>query len=276
MSNHPIRRFDFTLKIENAQIVQEQAEKIKRILRTFCSKWVFQAEEGESGYKHFQGRISTRKKIRLSSLINKKPLEGAHWSITSSALSAGDFDYVTKEDGRLGGPWADTDARPPPLTRQLRNFLSKELYPWQESVKFMAQCYDERTIHVILDTEGNIGKSIFCEFLAYKGLAFCLPPMRDQTDLMAVVIDRVASCYIVDMPRGMKKNKLGEFYSGLESIKNGLAYDKRYKYRERRFDRPQVFVFTNTLPAFNLLSRDRWRLWRVEDMELKEMDIPEG
>jgi hypothetical protein len=273
---NPVRRFDFTLKIQDAQVIQTEAEKVKESLRKFCSKWVFQAEEGDSGYKHFQGRISSRKKIRLSSLCNKNPLEGAHWSVTSSALSAGDFDYVTKEDGRIAGPWKDTDPRPPPLTRQLRNFLGKQLYPWQESVRFMAQLYDERSINVVLDTTGNIGKSIFCEYLTYKGLAFCLPPMRDQQDLMAVVIDRPASCYIVDMPRGMKKDKLGEFYSGLEAIKNGIAYDKRYKYRERRFDRPQVFVFTNTLPAFHLLSRDRWKLWEVNaSKELVEMELPD-
>ena len=55
--------------------------------------------------------------------------------------------------------------------------------------------------------------------------------------------------YIIDMPRGMKKDKLADFYAGLESIKNGVTYDKRYVGKKRRMDRPQIMVFTNSLPV---------------------------
>ena len=70
------------------------------------------------------------------------------------------------------------------------------------------------------------------------------------------------------MPRGMKKDKLGDFYAGIEVIKNGVAYDKRYTAKKTRFDRPRIFVFTNTLPVFELLSKDRWQVWEVKDKTL--------
>jgi len=67
------------------------------------------------------------------------------------------------------------------------------------------------------------------------------------------------------MPRGMKKDKLGEFYSGIEVIKNGVAYDKRYSPKKLRFDRPAIVVFTNELPEFSLMSIDRWNVWEMTD-----------
>jgi hypothetical protein len=58
-------------------------------------------------------------------------------------------------------------------------------------------------------------------------------------DIMEFVMNfKAYPSYSVDMPRGMKKDKLGEFYSGLECLKNGYAYDKRYEGKRRRFDRP--------------------------------------
>jgi hypothetical protein len=67
------------------------------------------------------------------------------------------------------------------------------------------------------------------------------------------------------MPRGMKKDKLGDFYSGIEVIKNGVAYDKRYTAKKIRFGRPNIFVFTNTLPELSLMSKDRWKIWTIND-----------
>ena len=70
-------------------------------------------------------------------------------------------------------------------------------------------------------------------------------------------------CYLIDIPRAMKKDKLASFYSGLEALKNGVMYDKRFHFKKRRIDRPQVIVFTNTLPDWDLMSRDRWQVWRM-------------
>jgi hypothetical protein len=70
------------------------------------------------------------------------------------------------------------------------------------------------------------------------------------------------------MPRGMKKDKLGDFYSGIEVIKNGVAYDKRYTAKKIRFNRPRIFVFTNTLPELNLMSKDRWVIWTIINNDL--------
>ncbi|MDC0525367.1 hypothetical protein OAO87_00115 [bacterium] len=201
-------------------------------------------------------------KTHISDVI---PAIGGHWSVTSTGVHKGpkSFAYVVKEDTRIEGPWDDTSLvqEKPPLTRQLQRFMEHEFYPWQDTCYKLVQEEDDRWIHLIFDEVGNVGKSVFLEFLEYQGLAFEMPPLRHMEDIMEFAHSfPVQKAYIIDMPRGMKKDKLADFYAGLESIKNGVTYDKRYVGKKRRMDRPQIMVFTNSLPVFELMSMDRWRI----------------
>jgi len=63
----------------------------------------------------------------------------------------------------------------------------------------------------------------------------------------------------------MRKNALGDLYSGIEVIKNGVAYDKRNYPKKSRFTRPRVFVFTNELPRLDLMSKDRWVIHTINE-----------
>lgn len=241
-------------------------------LQEWCKKWVYQLEQGDSGYMHYQGRVSMIKKRRISELFGKF-IPSGHLSPTCTTVhNTNSFNYVMKADTRVEGPYSDKDfVEPLPLTRQLRTFLEYDLHPWQSKVLAMSKLLDDRTVTLIFDPQGNSGKSIFSEFLEYHRHAFEIPPFRNMEDIMQCVMSaNVHPAYLIDMPRGMKKDKLGEFYSGIESIKNGVAYDKRYNFRKKRFDRPQVFVFTNMLPDFELLSPDRWKVYEIMDFDLVE------
>lgn len=272
--NGPIYFVDFT--IPRNESYSDSSDVIK-VCKEWFKKWVFQLERGDqSGYVHWQGRGSLIKKARVTSLYTKLFGPGAHISATSSnCLDGGtQFSYVTKGDTRIDGPWKDSDPEPPKRTRQLTGFLENELRPWQQQVLMWCHLTDDRSIRLIYDPVGNSGKSIFSEFLEYKRLAFEMPPFRQMEDILACAIDNIMPAYIIDMPRGMKKDKLGEFYSGLEALKNGVAYDKRYKFRKVRFDRPQVIVFTNVLPAFELMSKDRWCVYEMcDDYSLNKRSI---
>lgn len=247
-------------------------DDLKETLREIASKWVFQVEKGDDGYLHYQGQFALKKKRRVSELKSfwttsygtgalKFPLP--MYCAPVAKPNTGDVFYETKLDTRVEGPYTDKD-EVKVLTRQLKSFVDKELYPWQAKVLNMVKEIDDRNINIIFDQEGNMGKSIFCEWLEYKNLAFEVPPFRMMEDIMGFVMNfKVYPAYLIDMPRGMKKDKLGEFYSGIESLKNGVAYDKRYEGKKIRFDRPQIVVFTNCLPDFGLLSRDRWRVWQT-------------
>lgn len=247
-------------------------------LKGIAKQYVFQLEQGDGGYIHYQGRISLIKKRRqaerhiLLKLFKNPP---NYLQPTSNPeYYKGDAFYVMKEDTRIDGPWKDTD-EVKELTRQLKEFAVMDYRPYQESLLKMATMFDMRKIDLIYDPDGNIGKSIFAEHLEYLGIAEEIPPMRLMDDIFAWVATRpIKPCYLVDMPRGMKKDKLGDFYSGIEVIKNGVAYDKRYKATKIRFDRPRIFIFTNMLPKFNLMSKDRWNVWKINSaFEMENYNI---
>jgi len=248
----------------------ENAYELIDTLKGIAKHYVFQIEMGDSGYRHYQGRLSLIKRRRkkekhlLLKLFKEKPPNYLEPTCSPEHYK-GEAFYCMKEDTRIEGPWQDTD-EVRVLTTQMKIFNKLELRPYQSQLKEMAQHFDMRKIDLIFDPNGNIGKSLFSEYLEYCGLAEEIPPFRLMDDIFQWVCTRpIKPCYIVDMPRGMKKDKLGDFYSGIEIIKNGVAYDKRYNAKKIRFDRPRVFVFTNTLPEFSLMSKDRWNVWVIDE-----------
>lgn len=251
------------------------AKMDKAQVAAHCKEWfgkfVFQRELSDptdahpEGYDHWQIRGHLIKKRRLNELKGKM-FPGGHISITTDDVhQSNSFNYCMKADSRTDGPWTEADfADPPPLTRQLKVFLKQVMYPWQSQVYKFTQLEDDRLIHLVYDCNGNCGKSIFCEWLEYQGHAFEIPPFRQMEDIMQCVMSvKTHKCYIIDMPRAMKKDKMGEFYAGLECLKNGVCYDKRYAFKKKRFDRPVVVVFTNTLPEWSMMSTDRWSAWNM-------------
>lgn len=261
--------WDFTLKYNE----DVDVNLLKDNLREVCKRWVFQLEESDNGYIHYQGRISLIKRKTLSSLIklfsNFDAWTQAHFSPTATANTKS-FSYVMKLDTRKEGPWADTD-KIIVETKQMKLFKSWGLLEWQHDLIKTVSKFDLRFIDLVYDPTGNAGKSLLTEFMEIHHNAEEVPPFRLMEDIFQWVYGRpTALTYIIDMPRGMKKDKLGDFYSGVEVIKNGVAYDKRYTAKKKRFDRPRIIIFTNTLPEFDLMSKDRWKVWIIDNNKLKE------
>jgi len=267
--------FDVTVPVAHYDDYRE----IAALLQTVAKRWVFQKEQGEeTGYVHWQIRLSLQKRTRWSSFAKEvMPVIDGKWSVTSSACveKSNMFNYVMKVQTRLEGPWKDTDAdlRPPPVvTSQLKNFMEHDMYPWQQAALEKAQAYNERHLHYIYDPHYNSGKSIFCEFLEYRMLGEEIPPFNNMEDIMQFVMcQHTAKCYLFDMPAAMKKDKVSQLYSGLEMLKNGFLYDKRYNGKKRRIDRPQVFVFANNLPQLGLMAPDRWQIFYITP--LKNLEV---
>lgn len=250
-------------------------EQITEFLTGIAKKFCFQKEKGDTGYIHYQGRLSLIKKRRKMEALKLFKVPPQYFEPTTNPeFVSGDCFYQFKEDTRIEGPWKDTDVVRV-LTHQLSIFNKFSLYPYQEALLKKASEFCMRTIDLVYDPTGNIGKSIFSEYLEYSGIAEEIPPYRLMDDIFAwVALRPIKRCYLIDMPRGMKKDKLGDFYSGVEVIKNGVAYDKRYAAKKVRFDRPRIFVFTNGLPEFSLMSKDRWNVWTInENHELVKYNI---
>lgn len=271
-----INIYDWTLKYDPEN--PSQIDQVCEFLNTIAKKWGFQHEVGEqNGYEHLQGRMSLIKKSserKLIAMCKKSVLEGAHFSITSNnAVDKSIYYYCDKVATRKQGtePYKDTDPPKQEMTRQLADFMKLKLYPYQEEIGKLCIEYDPRSIYFICDKAGNTGKSTFAEYLSYMGLADEVPTMNSMEDIRQYVCSRRTAgikrhCYIIDMPRGMKKDKIASFLCGIETLKNGYVSDKRYSAKDIRFTRPQIFVFTNSIPTeMDCLSTDRWKIKYLVD-----------
>lgn len=258
--------FDVTIPADN----YKSAHALMDVLSTVFKKFCFQKEQGDTtDYVHWQVRGSLHKPITCAGLLRKiVPVVTGHWSLTSSTVHGGprEFNYVMKVDSRLEGPWTDKDVipEPPPLTTQLKEFLTYEFYPWQRDMLRMIQSANFRHLHYICDPHYNSGKSIFSEYLMYKGLALECPPIMSMEDLLQFLFSQPdASTYVLDLPAALRKEKVHSLYAGLEALKNGYLYDKRYSGKMRRINRPNIFVFANNYPQTHLMAPDRWQVYQI-------------
>lgn len=255
--------YDFTLS--NICEINE----LKNVLKKNCKKWCFQLERGESNYEHYQGRFSLKVKKRLLTCKKLFEWKEIHLSPTSNENRDNMF-YVTKEDTRIDGPWSDQDEEIY-IPRQIREI--NKLYEWQQHIVDNYDVWDTRTINIIIDAKGNTGKSTLIGYMRAHKLGFAIPYCNDFRDIMRMIMDvPTKRCYLMDMPRAIKKEKLYQMYSALETIKNGYAYDDRYHFKEKVFDCPNIWVFTNIFPDLSLLSQDRWVIWKIKNNILVPYD----
>lgn len=234
--------------------------------KLYTKKWCFQAEVCPStGRRHIQMRFSLKKKARKPPFLS---FCSVNWSPTSNEInSANFFDYCTKNESCVDGTTKRSDDKIVYIPRQVRDI--KEWRPWQNTILRSFDVFDKRHINWLYCPVGNIGKSTLATWCRCKGLARTIPLINDYRDLMGAVIDMKANAYILDMPRALKKDKQFQILGAIETIKDGYAFDTRYKYREENFDCPVIWVFSNKLPDQTHLSKDRWLIWTVVNNELQ-------
>lgn len=247
-----------------------EVEALKKWCRKWGKTWVFQVEQGDTGYAHYQGRISLCKK-RTVAAAKAMMLEAGflpeYFEPESTTVSKGDAFYQTKEDTRVDGPWSDKDPKPAYIPRQIREISS--LFPWQQHIVDNRDVWDTRHIDIIIDEHGSTGKSTLKTYVKAHGLGRFIPYVNDYKDMMRMIMDCPKErLYIIDIPRAMPKERMFQFFAGIETLKDGYAYDDRYHFRDELFDCPNIWVFTNMVPDNSMLSKDRWRLWEISEGSL--------
>lgn len=229
-----------------------------------------------TGKEHFQGRISLKEKKRDTEIPNSIK---AHFLPTTEKNTDNSFYCFKTTSKKAEGFEIHYNYKDIKIeTKQLRMFKSYKLRNYQEMILNMCKEFDMRSIDLIFDPVGNIGKSMFTEYMESLDLVEEIPPYRLMDDIFQWVYGRPKKkAYFFDLPRGMKKDKLGDLYAGIEIVKNGCCYDKRYTAKKVRFDRPRIFIFTNVLPEFKLMSKDRWNVWQItEEYEMIKWNSFQG
>lgn len=266
----PIFVWDFTCPEENNSV-----DSMREALVEHCKLWAFQLESGEkTGWKHYQGRLSLKDKTREAGIRKRfSEFKGIHFSQTSKKVAGNNpkdttFDYVIKSDTRIDGPWTDKNCMDevPEDLKVMHNFHPFQQYLWDQAVIF-----DGRGLDCIIDPDGNNGKTYLVRRLDYEKRAMELPFSETYRDISrAAYCMPTSKCYLLDLPRAIPKNRLAWFYGGLETLKNGKAWEDRNKHRFKRMSPPRIFVFTNIPPSIEFMSLDRWRFWTISKQKTLE------
>lgn len=269
---NPIFRYVFVLNANDSLDLENQWEDIAKDLsenlEEISKKWVFQLEQGNETHRyHLQGRFSLNVKKRKNECLKLFPKYPSISLLPESkeGEEESNFYCMKKDDTYRQGPWSN-EKKKVYVPKQILNI---ELYPWQKKLIEMSQIWDTRHINVIYDTVGNNGKSTLCTYMGVHGIGKLLPFCNDFKDILRMTYDiGVQKAYLIDMPRAISKERLFQFYGAIETIKSGYCYDDRYKFQDRYFDCPNIFVFTNVLPDESLLSKDRWKYWIIRNQDL--------
>lgn len=270
----PVAVYDFRMNSEGLE-----PERLKVVLKQLAKHFIFQQEKGhQTGYLHYQGRLSLIKKARKSEIMKlwKDVFPDVefpnYFEPTVGAPKTFDYNcYAGKADSRVGDTYTDKDVEKAYIPRQYRDKLNN-LYPFQKVIFESAKVFEDRVINMIYCEGGNKGKSTIASLCELFGKGIDLPPVNDADKLIQSCCDicmskdiRDPSPVFVDLPRAMNKDRLNGIYTAIEQIKKGKLYDLRYTYKEWWIDSPQIWVFSNIEPDLSMLSKDRWRVWIINE-----------
>ena len=148
--------------------------------------------------------------------------------------------------------------------RQIREI--EALYPWQQQIVDDANVWNTRVINLVIDKTGNNGKSILKNYISVHGIGISIPFCNNYKKIMCFVMDTPKKrLYIFDIPCSVNKDRLHGLMNGIETIKDGYAYDDRYSFKEEYFDCPNIWVFSNKQLDMEYLGINKWKLWSIDE-----------
>lgn len=266
MSENACYRWVFTLNQQDHFTLDDIfREKFIRTLREHSKKWKFQKEVGEESLlPHYQGRLALFKKLRHADVCRLiRPELNIFWRPEHDEKKSD--EYCSKEDGRVDGPWSSDDKQCY-VPRKVREMV---LQGWQCNLKDKlvrdVERGDDRTVHVVVDKDGGIGKSTFCRYMSCKMRAIVLPGTIDTADnLMKLACTSIGKrkegiILLLDLPRSIGKNvaQWEKWITTLEQLKGGHLTDWRYQGHNDWCEPIAICVFTNTEPPGDCLSARR-------------------
>lgn len=135
---------------------------------------------------------------------------------------------------------------------------------WQEQILAIVDkdVVDNRTIHWIYDKTGNKGKSTLANYLEMYKDAYIFQGGKHADLYRHYNYNKVV---IYDLPRDYTDNN-DSLYATMECLKNGYILDTKYEGQKKRFRPPHIFVFSNSLPNVSKLSKDRWNIIDLDDV----------
>lgn len=265
-------------------------EKVLWFCRNYAKKWAFQQEKGKGGFLHWQVRVSLKKKVRAVQFCK------GHWSPSSkNAFDQNTFDYVMKMDTRVAGPWTDKDDAEEevfvdPYFTAAGGYT---LRPWMMNVMDLLALSNadkhrsRRDIHVIVDTEGNAGKSTFARYLEINEGYHAVNPLSDTPEKITRQVYAIVAAarkkdpnqrlrFIFDLPRALGNDAFTKICTAIEMTKDGKAYEDRYHNKRIFFAPPEIIILCNRIPDQRVFSKDRWCVYDIAEMSVEGVLVDQG
>lgn len=231
----------------------ENLETLETILNKIADKWIFGFEEcPTTKKKHLQGYLEFKFKHRPLECKLLKDYK-IHWEKRRGTYQK-NIDYCTKD-----GNFKTNIDFPEPIECTLNYDI---MYEWQkEIIDIIKNKPDARKIYWYCDDRGGAGKSELCRYLCLNHKAILLAgKCADMKYGIVKYIEKhngiAPKIILIDLPRTFNNDYLS--YSGIEEIKNGMFFNTKFESDMIIFNRPHIFVFSNTKPEVDSLSLDRW------------------
>lgn len=261
---------------------------------------VFGKEIATTGTRHLQGTVCFKQRKRLEQarrIIGNAHLEPTRMLKEAIAYCKKDGDYVEKgnvpntgskgdkrndmEDFKRSVKEGVTDMKTlrelhssvcalyprfvKDYVRDNQEKITVEAHPlriWQQELnQILINAPDKREVIFIVDTVGDKGKSWFAHYYCdlHDNAQIIIPGKKAD---MTFVVEESKRVVFLDCPR----SKQGEFiqYDFLEELKNGFIFSPKYESMNKRMKTPHVVVLMNEEPDMTKLSRDRYRIIRLD------------
>lgn len=266
----------------------------------------FGRELGDSGTPHLQGFLCLKEKKRLTQVKQLDGLQRAHFEKSRGTAKQasdyckkdGDFDEYGELPGATQGNRTDFDElkewikeqEEPPTDRELaeefpslwgryrsacisfRDLFSPQqvlvegaLRGWQQEITTRIEApADDRKVFFLVDENGNSGKSWLTRYW-YSNKPDDMQMLSvGKRDDLAHAVDPTKSLFVFDIPRGGMEYLQ---YTVLEQLKNRMVFSPKYDSRMKILKKtPHVVVFCNEEPDRNKMSRDRYHVIQIRQL----------
>ena len=182
------------------------------------AQYVLGREVGKEGTRHIQGYIRFKNPLdfkRVKEMMPKAHIEKAKGNVKQNyAYCSKDGDFVSNIDFRS------------PLDKMKEEILEAEYKdvkwrPWQQKVLDIVEAKpSKRKIHWFCESEGNVGKSYLCKYIALtRPVIICEGKKTDIFNqvLEAIKAGKAPTIILLDIPR--TSNEYIN-YGAIEQIKN--------------------------------------------------------
>lgn len=231
-------------------------------LAKICKKFVFQEETGENGTPHLQGYMELLKKDRMTAL-KKKLGNKISWSVSRNIEAS--IEYCQKEDTRTGAVYKYG------FPREIK--IISSLFNWQKDVvDLLENEADDRSINWIYDPVGNNGKTSLLKYLVYHKKAIFTTGGKNGDVINLIfnnkeyMLESENSIVLWNLPRTIEADYIS--YNAIESIKDGLISNNKFECGSFICPNPHVLIFANCLPNMKTMTKDRWKIFTIENNNL--------